>query len=134
MTSKLPTIELTWNPYAAPASPLSDPSPSAASPSSTVSRGVPEELRASLAGSFRSREINEAYIEQLKGRAEERAANARAIRHRSVVEGYASAATIMIVAATPPTDAHDAQAVGSSVKGSALLTKAQAAYRSNNGS
>ena len=96
----------------------------------TSGRKIGDEIRASLAGSVRSHQINEAYIETLKARAEERAAMSRASGNRSRIGGLAAAAAL-------PTDTDNAGAeiadrmMNSRVSGS--LAAAQTAYRSHNG-
>ena len=62
--------------------------------STGTDRSVPDELRASLAGSLRSPQINQAYIEKLKAQAEEQAVNRRALRTRSQVDGMGSKASL----------------------------------------
>ena len=62
--------------------------------STGTERSVPDELRASLAGSLRSPQINQAYIEKLKAQAEEQAVNRRALRTRSLVDAMGSKASL----------------------------------------
>ncbi|TFF18766.1 hypothetical protein E3C22_21335 [Jiella endophytica] len=104
-------------------------SPAAFSPSARSAAPVPEELRASLAGAARSPEITQAYIEELKARAEERAANSRAIRTRMQLEGQAAEASIVMVTAVTSSDGGEATVEAST--GSVSVAVAQAAYRSD---
>ena len=94
----LPSIEIA-SVYSAFASRQFEPSTLANEYRSTdKARAVPDELRASLAGSLRSPEINQAYIERLKAQAEEQAINRRAMRTRSQVDAIGSKASLDLTA------------------------------------
>ena len=85
-----------------------------------------DELRASLAGALRSPEINETYIEKLKARAEEQAANRRAIRSRVQVDAMGAKASIDLTSLKTSPES-SSRGPGSN----AQLEAAQDAYRSN---
>ncbi len=90
----LPSIELA-SIYSAYASRQFQPPTLANENRSTgTDRSVPDELRASLAGSLRSPQINQAYIEKLKAQAEEQAVNRRALRTRTQFDGMGAKASL----------------------------------------
>ncbi|MBP0614077.1 hypothetical protein J6595_00555 [Jiella sp. KSK16Y-1] len=97
----------------------------ASSPSTRRSSAAPEELRASLAGASRSPAITPSYIEELKAKAEERVANANAIRSRMQLEGLAAKASTDLIAAATSSDGSEASAAA----GPASVAAAQNAYR-----
>lgn len=87
-----------------------------------------DEIRASLAGALRSPEITETYIEKLKARAEEQAANRRALRSRVQVDGMGAKASIDLTALkTSP------ESTAANAGQNAQIEAARDAYRSNSG-
>ncbi|WP_233719011.1 hypothetical protein [Jiella avicenniae] len=131
MTNALASLEPTALARTSAATPRIADSP--ATPAARTLRQIPEELRASLAGSLRSPTINEAFIEQLMAKAAERAEHSRALRSRTTIDAYAAQAAISSMAASDGSGEAMSATVSQAPPASAALSAVREAYRSDGG-